>query len=56
MMNPDSRTLRPLARAPRLRKAAGALLAAMLTVAASGAAWAHGDVTPQAVDTSSLPK
>ena len=56
MMNPDPRTLRPLACAPRLRKAAGALLAAMLAVAASGAVWAHGDVTPQAVDTSSLPK
>jgi len=56
MMNPDVRIPRPLARPPRLRKAAGALLAAVLSVAASGAAWAHGDVTPQAVDTSTLPK
>jgi cytochrome c-550 PedF len=53
MMNPDPRILRPLARPSRLRKA---VLAAVLSVAASGAAWAHGDVTPQAVDTSSLPK
>lgn len=53
MMNPDPRILRPLVRPPRLRKA---VLAAVLSVAASGAAWAHGDVTPQAVDTSSLPK
>lgn len=27
-----------------------------LLLAAAGGAWAHGDVTPQAVDTSSLPK
>ena len=34
------------------------LLAGALLVGAvhQGAAWAHGDVTPQAVDTSSLPK
>ncbi|HJV95647.1 MAG TPA: cytochrome c-550 PedF [Albitalea sp.] len=30
--------------------------AALLTLAACAAAWSHGDVTPQAVDTSSLPK
>ncbi|MBD9668719.1 cytochrome c-550 PedF [Variovorax sp. VRV01] len=48
MMNPDPRTLRPLARA--------VLAAAVLGMALSGAARAHGDVTPQAVDTSSLPK
>ena len=48
MMNSDPRTLRPLARA--------ALAAAMLGMALCGAARAHGDVTPQAVDTSSLPK
>ena len=57
MMNLDPRTLRPFARAPRLRKARGAVLAAaMLGLALCGAARAHGDVTPQAVDTSSLPK
>ena len=31
-------------------------LGAMALAATSIAAWAHGDVTPQAVDTSSLPK
>jgi cytochrome c-550 PedF len=31
-------------------------LLAALVAAGSTAAWAHGDVTPQAVDTSSLPK
>jgi len=57
MMNSDPRTLRPLARTPRLRKAAGDVLAAaLLGMALCGAAQAHGDVTPQAVDTSSLPK
>lgn len=37
----------------------GALTAAVLALSASlgaGLVWAHGDVTPQAVDTSSLPK
>jgi cytochrome c-550 PedF len=32
------------------------LTAALLAGALQAAAWAHGDVTPQAVDTSSLPK
>lgn len=32
------------------------LTAALLAVALQSSAWAHGDVTPQAVDTSSLPK
>jgi cytochrome c-550 PedF len=30
--------------------------AALLAIAAWGGAWAHGDVTPQAVDTAGLPK
>jgi cytochrome c-550 PedF len=32
------------------------LVAAAAAVAASSMAWSHGDVTPQAVDTSALPK
>jgi len=46
---PPSRALRtPGARAAIALLAAG-------TLAAGAAAWAHGDVTPQAVDTSALP-
>src|SRR5688500_4633130 len=30
--------------------------AALLALVASAASWSHGDVTPQAVDTSALPK
>ena len=47
----------PPARARRTpgARAAIALLAAG-TLAVGAAAWAHGDVTPQAVDTSALPK
>ena len=40
----------------RRARSAGALLAAAACLAAGTAAWAHGDVTPQAVDTASLPK
>ena len=32
------------------------LAAALVAAALQAPAWAHGDVTPQAVDTSSLPK
>lgn len=32
------------------------LIAVLLAAALQASAWAHGDVTPQAVDTSSLPK
>jgi len=39
----------------RRRHAAGALLA-VAAFAASAAVWAHGDVTPQAVDTTGLPR
>ena len=35
---------------------AGALLLALCACVAAPLAWAHGDVTPQAVDTSALPK
>lgn len=35
---------------------AAVLLAAAIGMAGASMAWAHGDVTPQAVDTSSLPK
>jgi cytochrome c-550 PedF len=35
---------------------ARALTACALVFASAGAAWAHGDVTPQAVDTKSLPQ
>lgn len=35
---------------------AGALLLALCACVAAPMAWAHGDVTPQAVDTSALPK
>lgn len=38
----------------RRRHAAGALLA--MTVFAASVVWAHGDVTPQAVDTTGLPR
>ena len=34
----------------------GALLLAIAAIAAGTAAWAHGDVTPQAVDTHELPQ
>ena len=47
---PPSRALRtPGARAAIALLAAG-------TLAAGAAAWAHGDVTPQAVDTTGLPR
>ena len=35
---------------------AGAALVVIASIAACAAAWAHGDVTPQAVDTTGLPK
>jgi cytochrome c-550 PedF len=41
---------------PPVRPKAGLAIALCLVVALQGGAWAHGDVTPQAVDTSSLPK
>jgi len=34
----------------------GGALLAIAAIAASAAAWAHGDVTPQAVDTTGLPR
>lgn len=37
------------------RHLSGRAVAAMLLLACAGSAWAHGDVTPQAVDTSKLP-
>ena len=37
-------------------KPSHSLIAALLATALQATAWAHGDVTPQAVDTSSLPK
>lgn len=45
----------PPARKRRIVKA-GALLLALAACATAPGAWAHGDVTPQAVDTSILPK
>ena len=39
----------------RARRASGTLLA-IAAVAACAAAWAHGDVTPQAIDTTGLPR
>lgn len=54
-MRPDPRLPAPLPMHPhprRLVRAAAALFAA----AVCAAVWAHGDVVPQAVDTSSLPK
>ena len=42
-------------RRPR-RHAAAQAGAALLAIAACAAVWAHGDVTPQAVDTTALPK
>ncbi len=43
---------------PSIRSRHRFLLTAALLIGAAfqGSAWAHGDVTPQAVDTSSLPK
>lgn len=38
-----------------LRRAGAKALPALLLAAAAAAAWAHGDVTPQAVDTTGLP-
>ncbi|NRF70998.1 cytochrome c-550 PedF [Aquincola sp. S2] len=49
---PRPRTSSPLSSLTRAARAAGALAA----LALCAAAWAHGDVTPQAVDTSALPK
>ncbi|WP_086925367.1 cytochrome c-550 PedF [Variovorax sp. JS1663] len=40
----------------RTARRAGVLLAAALWVTAGAVAWAHGDVTPQAVDTKGLPE
>lgn len=48
-MTHDGRSKPSLPRIHRRRASAAALLLA------AGAAWAHGDVTPQAVDTSTLP-
>jgi len=45
----------PPTRRSRRRTAAQAG-AALLVIAACAAVWAHGDVTPQAVDTTALPK
>jgi len=42
--------------ASRRRAKAGALLLALCACVGAPLAWAHGDVTPQAVDTSALPK
>lgn len=56
-MQPNAPLIREFSPGRRLRGPwslrAGALL---LSVAACAASWAHGDVTPQAVDTSALPK
>jgi cytochrome c-550 PedF len=46
--------MHPPTRATRAR--AGAALLAFAACTAGSAAWAHGDVTPQAVDTAALPK
>src|ERR1700757_3340611 len=40
----------------RTARRAGSLLAVAACIAGAPAAWSHGDVTPQAVDTTSLPK
>jgi cytochrome c-550 PedF len=56
---PDSLHPPPrVARLPRDRACthAGAALLALAAWALTPAAWAHGDVTPQAVDTTGLPK
>lgn len=51
-MNPDP-ACRPR---PRIaRRVAGVSIGVLLVSAMHAAGWAHGDVTPQAVDTSSLP-
>jgi cytochrome c-550 PedF len=39
----------------RIRNVLGSTVCALAVAAAAGTAWAHGDVTPQAVDTSTLP-
>lgn len=46
----------PSHRRGRMALRHGAWLLAIAACAASPAVWAHGDVTPQAVDTSALPK
>lgn len=51
---PTPVAIRPTSR-PRAAKV-GALLLALSACLAAPIAWAHGDVTPQAVDTSALPK
>lgn len=53
------RNLAPISSRPTRRRSvanARALLLALAACVAGPAAWAHGDVTPQAVDTSALPK
>jgi cytochrome c-550 PedF len=47
---------RPHGRPATSARAATLLIAGLAVWAASTAAWAHGDVTPQAVDTTALPK
>jgi len=53
LLPPPTPTRRPRGRAAAQ---AGAALLAIAACAAWTAAWAHGDVTPQAVDTTALPK
>ncbi|HEY2926677.1 cytochrome c-550 PedF [Piscinibacter sp.] len=46
----------PIPTRPPRRRAAAHAGAVLIALAACAAAWAHGDVTPQAVDTTALPK
>ena len=56
-MTRNGHSLHPSLPSRRPRRHAAALAgAALLALAAATTAWAHGDVTPQAVDTTGLPK
>src|SRR4051812_40319703 len=58
-MTRDTLSLRPSTPAQRRRLRAawsGGVLFSVAALAVSAAVWAHGDVTPQAVDTTGLPR
>jgi cytochrome c-550 PedF len=55
-MKPDVRLLASSPSTRARRRARTRAGAALIAIAACTTAWSHGDVTPQAVDTSSLPK
>src|SRR3982750_3521893 len=55
-MKPDARLLARLPVPRRACRPGARAGAALLAIAVCATAWPHGDVTPQAVDTATLPK